>query len=233
MIATKPRPRINIMTSAHIQKFRDRNQPNLSHRLPENTLRDISGSYHESKTGLAEYTWVSGSEQFLKTNPKMRKNDFIKPGDPNIGWKIHLNVLPRYVKIVSEYLKQNGYAHKYLSGGEQDVGKVFTVYIGSHELIQKLSKEISKDLIQYLSKPVAQNGDIEFAPGVVARFVAGRGEYNHYGQLGFPLLNSDWTTIANMRFMKKTDEEEIKQFEEEANARAFETLRKKFGRYFY
>src|SRR3989344_4374590 len=56
------------------------------------------------------------------TNPS--KKDF--PRDRNKGHKLHLNVYPENVELVSRILKDQGFDHKYLYGGEPKDGKIFT-----------------------------------------------------------------------------------------------------------
>tara|TARA_A100001015_G_scaffold209665_1_gene234800 strand:- start:132 stop:761 length:630 start_codon:yes stop_codon:yes gene_type:complete len=51
----------------------------------------------------------------------------------NTGWKVHLTPHPEHVMELSTYLKENGYYHKYLSGGFPSDGKAFTVYLGSSQ----------------------------------------------------------------------------------------------------
>lgn len=48
-----------------------------------------------------------------------------RDGDTSVGHKIHLNVTPQHVRRVSEYLRDEGFRHKYLRGGEVEDGKIF------------------------------------------------------------------------------------------------------------
>lgn len=78
-----------------------------SQKLPENpySKMDEKVAYEKYNKILPEYgNW---------------KAENIKIGDfknPNIGWKMHLNVTPENVVEVSTYLRKEGYCHKYLSG---------------------------------------------------------------------------------------------------------------------
>jgi hypothetical protein len=118
---------------------------------------------YEKESGLKGYQFIP------TTNNDPQKTDLINPTDPNIGWKLHLNIPPDNVRLVSDYLKQNGYRHKFLSDGEIHHGKIFTVYIGSYAKTAKLADILSRDLRQYLRKPL-DDREIEFAPGIVGRF---------------------------------------------------------------
>jgi hypothetical protein len=88
------------------------------------------------------------------------KKDF---EEANIGWKIHLNVCPENTKAVSEYLISQEYYHKYFGGGEIEDGKIFTVYIGSYLLTEKLAREIYHDIYWILARSRIP-GELEFAP---------------------------------------------------------------------
>lgn len=90
--------------------------------------------------------------------------------NPNLGWKIHLNVPVANVAAVSDHLRSKNYFHKFLLGGELEHGKVFTVYLGSAEFAQEEARRISGDIGELFSQPV-DTLEAEFAPGVVARFV--------------------------------------------------------------
>src|SRR5690606_45734 len=92
-------------------------------------------------------------EEYAYTPKSKSKTDFID-GNPNVGHKLHLNVPLEHVKVVSDYLKANDYCHKYLHGGEVEDGKMFTLYIGSHQLAFHLAQIISRDLKGKLARPV-------------------------------------------------------------------------------
>ena len=129
---------------------------------------------------------------YRENNPMQVKSNFKfynKAGtrELDIGWKLHLNVTPENLQKVADYLITNGYLHKCFAGGDLEDGKVFTIYIGSLKLTQKLAKKISDDIGPYLSRPV-DPGEIEFAPGVIGRFsVTGR-DFVKYGYWGIAVL---------------------------------------------
>ncbi|HYD34505.1 MAG TPA: hypothetical protein VD999_00385 [Vitreimonas sp.] len=90
--------------------------------------------------------------------------------EPDIGYKLHLNVKPSNAKSVSEFLMAHDYEHKFLQGGEIDDGKIFTVYTGSLITTQKIAAEISANLSTLLEPGVA-SGEVAFDP---QRLIVGR-----------------------------------------------------------
>jgi len=88
----------------------------------------------------------------------------------DLGWKLHLNVSPENVDPVLEFLADNGFVYKYLHGGLPKDGKVFTVYCGSNYYANLCANLISVNVGQFLDYPAAV-GEVEFAPGIVGRFV--------------------------------------------------------------
>jgi len=88
---------------------------------------------------------------------------------PDAHWKFHLNVLPENVRTVSEFLKRHNFHHKYLSGGEIESGKIFTVYTGSKKLTEFAVRVISSNVGNLLTDPKAE-GEVLFAPNIVGRF---------------------------------------------------------------
>ncbi len=105
----------------------------------------------------------------------------------NIGWKLHLNVLPEDVMVVSSFLKKLNVSHKYFRGGNTPDGKVFTVYIGSYEKTKEVSKLLSDNIRDLLCKPM-DHAEIEFNAGVVGRFCGPKVEYRQYGSIGLSYL---------------------------------------------
>ena len=160
--------------------FRPRLKHPASAQLPGNPDKGSAEGYEKI---LAEYSQSRREdvETLNQASPESGKVDF---EDVNIGWKFHLNVSIENVVAVSEYLIREGYIHKYLTGGESQYGKVFTVYIGSHALAKKLAQKISQDLKDKLAKPDVGN-EVEFETGVVGRFVAKVPGFNNYGTAGF------------------------------------------------
>lgn len=108
--------------------------------------------------------------------------------DPNTGYKLHLNVAPSNVVKVSDFLKRNGYEHKYLTGGEIEDGKIFTVYTGSKKNTDRIVKEIHDGVGDLLEEPKAF-GEVEYAPKIVGRFRGNVQYFRQYGRDGITLLN--------------------------------------------
>lgn len=134
-------------------------------------------------------------EYFYKSDISYGKYDF---SNKDVGWKFHLNVLPEHAPLVSKYLKESNFYHKYLFGGEPNDGKIFTLYIGSKKLADQLAQELNRDIGQYLAYPKSLE-EIEFSRGVVGRFCAireknyGKGydKYVQYGTCGTSCLRTN------------------------------------------
>lgn len=144
------------------------------------TLLPDNESYDLYTQVLPEYSYHPPSD-----------SDKFDYNNPNIGYKFHLNVPLEHVIEVSSYLKDNGYNHKYLKGGDVSDGKVFTIYIGSKDLADKLAQVLSHDLVGLLRRPRVQNS-VELAPGIAARFNQlgyGFSRYPSSGVIGFNVLD--------------------------------------------
>lgn len=186
----------------------------------------------ENPDTLAHPTWNLLEARYQATLapyefhlPESDKTDF--PKDPNEGYKLHLNVPIACVQAVSEYLKTEGYNHKYLSGCD-DPGSLFTLYIGSHRLAFALAKRISTDLSKYLAKPT-RTDEVEFAPNVVGRFSTRRHGYNKYGLglRGISCLNR----FSNSFWI--SDETRLKEYLKTAFNVTYESLSNNYGEYFH
>lgn len=123
------------------------------------------------------------------------KHDFYEQANPNTGWKFHLNIAPADVAPVFAYLADNKYRYKYLAGlfggGRAAAGKVFTLYVGSHQKAVQLAPVLGQALEPYLRKPAAQ-ASYEFAPGITGRFNdSSDGRFTAYGPHGVPHLAGD------------------------------------------
>ncbi len=151
--------------------------------------------------------------------------------DINIGWKVHLNVLPEHSQYVAKYLIAKGYAHKFLSRGELGDGKVFTVYLGSFDMVKKASAEISKDLTGYLALP-AEESEIEFAPGVVGRFCGDVRWFAQYGYNGTSSTRDGADILANIGYYAKTEQQKI-EIRERVRQEAVRKLYERYGSYFW
>lgn len=140
---------------------------------PANRLLKTSDSEVELQSAYTEIMPEYRHEEGFSPS----KCDMQKGG---VGHKIHLNVSPENIKTISEYLIRKGYCHKFLNGGEILNGKIFTVYIGSHDLTNALAQTLSMDLQDYLSRPIAKE-EVEYAPNIIGRFTGGRDEFQQYG----------------------------------------------------
>lgn len=208
--------------------------------LPENKFMAAkSGAMAEYGKMLEEYVMPADKiKEYNDKNPLEIKNDFVEAEDPNIGWKFHLNVKPENVDFVSDYLIKNGYDHKYLSGGEIEEGKIFTMYVGSYNMAKRLAQGLSHDLYIYLCKP-GENQEVEFAAGVVGRFVASKylkNNFNKYGTCGFSLKEDDLKQLHRLIFFHKNKpdlEEKKKKFIQDAEEKAYKELQEIYGDYFF
>lgn len=211
------------------REFRPKSLHPLSSQLPE-CVMDLK-DFPRYVTVLQEYEiLVRDLEEYNRLYPSERKSAF-KSLDINIGWKFHLNVAPENVKTVSEYLLKNGYLHKFLSGGEVEDGKIFTIYIGSFALAKQLASLLSRDLEVLLARP-HNHTEIEFASGIVGRFTGDRKKYRQYGSSGIAWLDEDGKlglqlTRPDLSLEKK---EEIRKILER---KAIKALIEDYGDYFY
>lgn len=211
------------------RNFRDKLLHAKSLLLPENPLvsKDIKKPEDEYRKILKEYMIPKEVEKkYNKDNPENAKGDFIDEKDLDIGWKFHLNIRSKHVKAVSDYLVQNGYCHKYLSGGDIDDGKIFTIYTGSHKLAKKLAQSLSSDLYGYLCKPVAKQ-EVEFEAGIIGRFVGPKRDFARYGSCGYSIRQSDNLQLESLcsRKLQAQLNKDSKSFEEIAEKMRF--LKKK------
>lgn len=113
--------------------------------------------------------------------------------DPNQGYKFHLNVKPENVRQVAATLKLGEYQHKYLSGGEVEDGKIFTVYTGSKQQTEQIVREVVDSEIAFLlEKPLVDGtGEVPYAPNIVGRFVGNRERYlTKVPRLGITVLRT-------------------------------------------
>lgn len=209
--------------------FRRKKKAPLSQDLPENAFVDFE-DYETYKENMQQYSNLDIAnkiESYDVKNPESKKTDSL---DLAAHWKVHLNVEPKNVDPVSEYLIKNGFKHKYLSGGEIEDGKVFTVYIGSYKLVKQLSEQIGQDLSSFLCKPLAY-GEIELAPGVVGRFDApgnkdSQTNFTQYGTCGF-----SWLVCEKRKKINWKDFSESERRKGELNS--FKRLQEIYGDYFF
>lgn len=179
-----------------------------------NNEAELQNEYIET---LAEYRH---EEEFSPSKCDIRKG--------GAGHKFHLNVAPENAKAISEYLIKNGYCHKFLSGGEVLNGKIFTIYIGSRDLANKLAQELSMDLQGYLNKPITEE-EIEYAPNVIGRFTGDIDEFQQYG-LGLRgiTIHRDWADKLTW-----CPEEERRRILPLALRDSYNALANRYGSYFY
>jgi hypothetical protein len=165
-----------------------------------------------------------------------QKSDFRKNGKIIPHWKFHLNVEVSGVKRVSDYLKGHGFCHKYLSGGEPEEGKIFTVYVGSKNLAETSAVEISRGLGRLLTRP-RYPMEIEFARGVIGRFDAHRDQdFSQYSSVlrGIPELKDDkWELSMLRRTSDPMGRARYEQKKEMAFQHAYRQLAERYGTYFY
>lgn len=240
--------------------FRPRLTHDLSKNLPENRFNKGEDMDEYKKQIPEHHSLYKDALLYAEQNPEKSKTSFIINNDANVGWKFHLNCEPDSAKDISKFLADNGYYYKYLSGGELEDGKVFTVYVGSHELSEKLAREISDSISSKLAKPV-DHQEIEFAPGVIGRFVGprnlptqddgemkvGRGifserapnnGFHQYGTSGFSILNSfnSYNIYKMSAGQGKSEEErlvEAKKIQDFGEVQSFLKLKELYGDYFF
>lgn len=203
--------------------FRPRAKHSLSENMPENNTSFNGGEEYEKY--LKEYNYNSREKlnEYKRKNPDSFKSDFIDPSEPNVGWKFHLSVKPENVKAVSDYLIDNGYWHKFLSGGDSN-GKIFTIYIGSYGLAQKLANEISDKIGDNLAKPQLKQ-EIEFSRGVVGRFCSNsKAGFQQKGNLGLSYLNGH-AVPGNISYKEENDEA--------SQVASFRQAKELYGDYFF
>jgi hypothetical protein len=143
-------------------------------------LNPPNDDYFPTSTGnVTQYNDIDYENTILEYKFPVALGDKIDVNDCNKGHKIHLNVAPQFVLEVSNYLKENKYHHKYLSGGDASDGKIFTIYLGSHNNAYNRSKIISQELDGKLLKPLDKS-EIEYAPNICGRFCARSIRFHQY-----------------------------------------------------
>lgn len=197
-----------------------------SQSLPENPLSGYARMGRDKEIDArAVYGRVLPQYEVASANPQ--RYDF---GDsPNHGWKVHLNVEAQNAQTVADYLKAEGYRHKFLNGGEIGDGKVFTLYLGSFEKAQSEAATISESLEGRLAKPVNYD-EVELARGVVGRFRTERFGFNPYGTSGLSTLS----TSISLPYLRATNAsaEEIATALAKAEEVSCRRLLHHFGDYF-
>lgn len=138
----------------------------------------------ERQAALEEAIERTGDEN----NPRTQEhtdNSGLEPKDYNFNsqnrksvraWKLHLDVVPNRkdstTEEISDFLEDLDVEHKINSGGEN--GKGMTIYIGSYEDAQKLSKEINfrfgKDVGKTPIYADQKRDEMDFNKSVTGRF---------------------------------------------------------------
>lgn len=142
-----------------------------------------------------------------------------------------MNVAKKDVKAVSEYLRREGFSHKYLSGGEPVDGKVFTVYAGSKEMVGKISNEIANAVGDKLRKPVNID-EIEFAPNIVGRFDMQDSKFHRLG-LGLRGLSMRMEDVRGIIRQRDLSDDDRKKKLKQAFEKSYNEIADIFGSYFY
>jgi hypothetical protein len=185
-------------------------------------------------TRVAQGNFVKVLPPYSWSPPKTARNFW--GGDANIGHKLHLNVPLNSVKTVSRHLKLLGVEHKYLSGGEVDDGKIFTVYCGSKNRADMIAQQISRDLAHDLRRPLAVS-EAEYAPNVCGRFVGSLAEWSQYpkGKMRgiTPLAGDPEKELLFPTIFKQLPGTEQERVSRMALRRSFELAASKYGKYFY
>lgn len=242
---SEPPPVDGSVAKSIIEKFSEDSSVSEKFKTPEQILQNyfIANTEHKKSQQLpvnpfAEtedydaYHLIGLEEYQHNISNNSDKFDAIER-NPNLGWKFHLNVIPENVIAVSEYLKESQFNHKYFSGGELEDGKVFTLYIGSHDLAKKLAKELSRDLQGKLARP-NNHHEIEFASGVIGRFRGDKKYFTSYGPYGFS-LREDYR-ISPAALSGLTGDAREAKYNEIAQQPALFSLRKlknDYGKYFF
>jgi hypothetical protein len=141
-----------------------RENPFPNSHAPENPDMPTDEDGFDARIHHKPYLAKLNQYQFLA--PDSERHFF--GGSSNIGYKLRLNIAIADIEKVSNYLKEKGFDHKYLSGADSS-GEVFTVYTGSRDRTDAIAKILSSDLDNALRKPVGEK-ELEFAPNVIGYF---------------------------------------------------------------
>lgn len=214
----------------------------LSANLPDNPALNLAATDQQQllvankpyRDALPEYSYGSEAEAYASANAAEAK--FNLPfGTGNIGWKAHLNVAPSDVARVADYLKQNGYYHKYLTGGIGSEGKAFTVYFGAKSVMDRWAPKLAADLGSALAKPAVID-EAEMAPGVVARFTSlgsatnpdlTNGAFTQYGEYGMAARKTFIDKNGGWKYFDNRDAKREMAYD------SYSELSKAYGSYFH
>jgi hypothetical protein len=171
--------------------------------------------------------------------------ELLIPGNFNIGHKLHLNVPIEHVRSAAGYLKDGGFFHKYLWGGELQDGKIFTIYTGSKKKTDLVAKQLSEEMQPWLRRPIDRQ-EVEYAPSITGRFCAinvhvkedpgTEATWHQYGVglRGIPILRQDATKfIPGFGRQIKPGDPDYQTELLAAFDRSYNKIADKFGPYFY
>jgi hypothetical protein len=190
-----------------------------------------------------EYDYTSEAYEYAKAHPEEAKCDHsfwnkdpntgLSNKDPNTGWKIHFTPEIDFVPEVIEYLKANGYYHKYLTGGSPSEGKAFTVYLGSRAMLERQVAALEQTFGKTLLPAMAEDEE-EVVPGISARFASfeedsdGEKLFHQYGKNGMvELMSSVKSRLAQKQF--NIDSHTAKKIAEDS----YSALSERYGSYFH
>ncbi len=177
---------------------------------------------------LAQKGYTDASPEYTHIVNPPETTAFWNPEEPYLGWKLHLNVRAEDVPFVKEFLLQNDFSHKYLSGGEIEDGKIFTIYCGSKKMADRNAQRIVAHCKDVLCAPLAFD-EIVIAPGVCGRFVGDLKDFTQYGHgvKGMGILHD---RASGLVF---SDASNRKSLLLQAFTMTYSALARSYGEYFY
>jgi hypothetical protein len=182
--------------------------------------------------------------EFNQEKPLPLKEGLIKIGNTDfdkkkVGWKIHLSVKEsNQIEVFNFLVKFCPYTCKYKAGGE--LGKEFTIYIGSWDETEKFASLLEKNLKEKLSNICGDclRTDLPITEHIAARFSFNeprKSDYEQYGYFGIPYLRSERTETLKLLPFPSTIEEASKEkflIIKELLKKSYLELNKTFGKYF-
>ncbi len=181
---------------------------------------------NKSEWKIKDKIWTEKLKSYgrFDLGKKGETTEFLDEKNIAVGHKLHLNVAIKDVQKVSDYLTDNNICHKCMNGGDIEDGKIFTIFVGSKNMADKIAKQISLDIGALLCKPIAKD-EIEYAENVSGRFVGSKKRFSQYGHglRGIPMLVTDGESIILGGKVDLND----------GFDRAYEALANTYGKYFY
>ncbi|MBT3349432.1 hypothetical protein HN954_00595 [bacterium] len=196
--------------------------------LPKSELKNAQAKEYTKEIAEHQVNWNEVKDEMI---------DFVNEGNPNIGWKLHLNISPENVVFVDKYLREKGICFKFLHGSELEDGFIFTIYVGSFQKTQEISKILTKDLQNFLAQPHKTN-HLEFSAGVVGRFRGAEYKnkdflFSSYSPSGFSWLEYDKRNYSLKKTTKIANEQALAKQKKESEIRAIKELQFQYGDYFF